>query len=173
MTARVTKTSVTLSTMAANADKPMDKVVALIVKAQHKAGFVDVTDKIAAGAYRWAVNKGMAPGELPGRKVAAPKVKAEKAPKTVSIQTVMKKAGKAYAEKKAAAKTKAEAVAAVTKSPEEIERIKAANLARMKSVMARVKQDVRKPDTEEIPFSETDSFAAPAFLSKDELVNIL
>ena len=61
MTARVTKTSVTLSVMSANADKPMDAVVALIVKAQHKAGFLDVTDKIAAGAYRWAVNKGMAP----------------------------------------------------------------------------------------------------------------
>lgn len=163
MTARVTKTSVTLSVMSANADKPMDAVVALIVKAQHKAGFLDVTDKIAAGAYRWAVNKGMAPGELPGRKVAAPK--------TVSIKTVMKKAGKAYAEKKAA-RTKAEAVKAITKSPEEIERIKAANLARMKSVMARVKQNVRT-ETDDVPFAETDSFASPAFLTKDEVTALV
>lgn len=163
MTARVTKTSVTLSVMSANADKPMDKVIALIVKAQHKAGFLDVTDKIAAGAYRWAVNKGMAPGELVGRKAAAPK--------TVSIQSVMKKVGKEYAAKKAA-RTKAEAVAAVTKSPEEIERIKAANMARMKSVLGKVKQNVRT-ETDEVPFSETDSFAAPAFLTKDEVTALV
>ena len=156
MTARVTKTSVTLSTMAANGDKPMDKVVALIVKAQHKAGFVDVTDKIAAGAYRWAVNKGMAPGELVGRKAAAPKTATAIAAKIV----------------KAAPKTKAEAVKAVTKSPEEIERIKAANLARMKSVLGKVKQSVRT-ETDEISFAETDSFAAPAFLTKDEVTALV
>ncbi|QMP83975.1 MAG: hypothetical protein [Caudoviricetes sp.] len=161
MTARVTKTSVTLSTMAANGDKPMDKVVALIVKAQHKAGFVDVTDKIAAGAYRWAVNKGMAPGELVGRKAAAPKTAKEKAVKRMVKETVAK-----------TVRTKAEAVKAVTKSPEEIERIKAANLARMKSVLGKVKQSVRT-ETDEISFAETDSFAAPAFLTKDEVTALV
>ena len=160
MTARVTKTSVTLSTMAANGDKPMDKVVALIVKAQHKAGFVDVTDKIAAGAYRWAVNKGLAAGELPARTAKV---------KTVSVQSIMKKVGKEYAAKKA---TKAAAIAAVTKSPEEIERIKAANMARMKAVLGKVKQSVRT-ETEEVPFAETDSFAAPAFLTKDEVTALV
>lgn len=161
MTARVTKTSVTLSTMAANGDKPMDKVVALIVKAQHKAGFLDVTDKIAAGAYRWAVNKGMAPGELVGRKAAAPKTAKEKAVKRMVKETVAK-----------TVRTKAEAVKAVTKSPEDIERIKAANLARMKSVLGKVKQSVRT-ETDEVPFVETDSFSSPAFLTKDELYNLI
>lgn len=162
MTARVTKTSVTLSVMTANGDKPMDAVVALIVKAQHKAGFVDVTDKIAAGAYRWAVNKGLAPGELPGRKVAAPKTAKEKAVKRMVKETVAK-----------TVRTKAEAVKAVTKSPEEIERIKAANMARMKSVLGKVKQTVRKEDADAPAFAETDSFAAPAFLTKDEVTALV
>jgi hypothetical protein len=158
MTARVTKTSVTLSVMSANADKPMDKVVALIVKAQHKAGFVDVTDKIAAGAYRWAVNKGLAAGAAP---VRAPKTAKEKTVKRMAKEVVAK-----------TVRTKADAVKSVTKSPEEIERIKAANMARMKAVLGKVKQNVRT-ETDEVPFSETDSFAAPAFLSKEELVTIL
>ncbi len=161
MTARVTKTSVTLSVMSANADKPMDKVVALIVKAQHKAGFVDVTDKIAAGAYRWAVNKGMAPGELVGRKAAAPKTAKEKAVKRMAKEVVAK-----------TVRTKADAVKSVTKSPEEIERIKAANMARMKAVLGKVKQNVRT-ETDEVPFSETDSFAAPAFLTKEEITALI
>ena len=154
MTARVTKTSVTLSVMSANADKPMDKVVALIVKAQHKAGFVDVTDKIAAGAYRWAVNKGLAAGAAP---VRAPKTAKEKTVKRMAKEVVAK-----------TVRTKADAVKSVTKSPEEIERIKAANMARMKAVLGKVKQSVRT-ETDEVPFSETDSFATPAFLTKDEV----
>ena len=57
---------------------------------------------------------------------------------------------------------------APTKSPEEIERIKAANMERMRSVLAKTKQSVRK--NEEAPaFGETDAFAAPAFLTKDEV----
>jgi len=158
MTARVTKTSVTLSVMSANADKPMDKVVALIVKAQHKAGFVDVTDKIAAGAYRWAVNKGLAAGAAP---VRAPKTAKEKTVKRMVKEVVAK-----------TVRTKADAVKSVTKSPEEIERIKAANMARMKAVLGKVKQNVRT-ETDEVPFAETDSFAAPAFLTKDEVYDLV
>ena len=158
MTARVTKTSVTLSVMSANADKPMDKVVALIVKAQHKAGFVDVTDKIAAGAYRWAVNKGLAAGAAP---VRAPKTAKEKTVKRMVKEVVAK-----------TVRTKADAVKSVTKSPEEIERIKAANMARMKAVLGKVKQSVRM-ESDEVPFAETDSFAAPAFLTKDEVYDLV
>ena len=124
-----------------------------------------MTDKIAAGAYRWAVNKGMAPGVLPGRKVAAPKTAKEKAVKRMVKETVAKVAK--------APKTKAEAVKAVTKSPEEIERIKAANMARMKSVLGKVKQTVRKEDADTPVFAETDSFAAPAFLSKEEVTALV
>lgn len=164
-----TKTAAAIAVMVKHADKPMEAVLPLIAKATGH----DLPH--ARNYYVWCVRKGVAPGVIPARasKPKTEKAPKVKAPKTVSIKTVMKKAGKAYAEKKAAAKTKAEAVVAVTKSPEEIERIKAANLARMKSVMARVKQEVRKPDTEEIPFSETDSFAAPAFLSKDEVTALV
>jgi hypothetical protein len=144
--------------MSANADKPMDKVVALIVKAQHKAGFVDVTDKIAAGAYRWAVNKGLAAGAAP---VRAPKTAKEKTVKRMAKEVVAK-----------TVRTKADAVKSVTKSPEEIERIKAANMARMKAVLGKVKQNVRT-ETDEVPFSETDSFAAPAFLTKEEITALI
>jgi hypothetical protein len=73
---------------------------------------------------------------------------------------------------KAAPKTKADAVKSVTKSPEEIERIKAANMARMKAVLGKVKQNVRT-ETDEVPFAETDSFAAPAFLTKDEVYDLV
>jgi hypothetical protein len=58
---------------------------------------------------------------------------------------------------------------APTKSPEEIERIKAANMERMKSVLAKTKQSVRKEDADAPAFGETDAFAAPAFLTKDEV----
>lgn len=144
---KVTKTSVTLSVMAANGDKPMADVVALILKAQHAAGFTDVTLKICEGAYRWAVRKSVAPGSVPvkdkpARAARAPKVKA---------------------------KTKAQAIKAVakpTKSPEELERIKAANLARLKEVAGRVKQHVAKDEPE---IGDRDPFIAPAFLTKDEL----
>ena len=155
--AKVTKTSITLSVMNAHGDKPMDAVVALIVKAQHKAGFLDVTDKIAAGAYRWAVNKGMAPGAAPVRGAKPEKVSAKKkAVKRTAKETVVK-----------AAKPEAP-----TKSAEEIDRIKAANMARMKAVLAKTKQTVRK-DEDAPAFAETDAFAAPAFLTKDEVTALV
>jgi lipoate-protein ligase A len=117
-----------------------------------------VTDKIAAGAYRWAVNKGLAAGALP---VRPSKVKAAKNAKAIAAKIV-----------KSAPKTKADAVKSVTKSPEEIERIKAANMARMKAVLGKVKQNIRM-ETDEVPFAETDSFAAPAFLTKDEMYDLI
>jgi hypothetical protein len=158
--AKVTKTSITLSVMNAHGDKPMAAVVALIVKAQHKAGFLDVTDKIAAGAYRWAVNKGMAPGSAPVRGAKPEKVSAKE--KTV----------KRMAKEVAAKAVKAVKPTAPTKSAEEIDRIKAANLARMKAVLGKVKQTVRKD--EDVPaFAETDAFAAPAFLTKDEVTALV
>lgn len=163
-----TKTAAAIAVMVKHADKPMEAVLPLIAKATGH----DLPH--ARNYYVWCVRKGVAPGVIPARasKPKTEKAPKVKAPKTVSIKTVMKKAGKAYAEKKAA-RTKAEAVVAVTKSPEEIERIKAANLARMKNVLAKVKQEVRKPETDEVPFAETDSFAAPAFLSKEEITALV
>ena len=70
-----------------------------------------------------------------------------------------------------AAKPKAEK--APVKSAEEIEKIKAANLARMKSVLGKVKQHVRKEEADSLAFVETDPFASPAFLTKDEVTALV
>lgn len=150
---KLTKTSVTLSVMAANEGKPMAEVVSLIVVAQHAAGFTDVTAERADGAYRWAVKNAKAPGLIPERRKAEPKVKAEKPAKQP----------KPIAE----AKPKAEKP---TKSPEEIERIKAANLARLKQVHAKVKQNVKRDEVEVL---EADPFLAPVVLTRDEVTALV
>lgn len=147
---KVTKTSVTLSVMAANEGKPMAEVIPLIVAAQHAAGFTDVTAERADGAYRWAVKNAKAPGVIPERKKAEPKPKAEKPAKEPKP-----------------AKAKAESPA---KSPEEIERIKAANLARLKQVHAKRKQNVKATEPEVI---EADPFSAPAVLTRDEVTALV
>ena len=151
--ARVTKTSITIGVMNENADKPMDTVVALIVAAQHAAGNIDVTEKIAAGAYRWCVNKGVATGLIPV--------------KTKTVRAPKEKVVKVKTKKEAVAKVKAEKPVE-TKSPEEIERIKAANLARIKEVAKKFKKE-KEVEVEENYEQPLDSFAAPAFLTRKEV----
>lgn len=56
------------------------------------------------------------------------------------------------------------------KSPEEIERIKAANLARLKQVHAKVKQNVKREEPEVL---EVDPFAAPIALTRDEVTALV
>jgi hypothetical protein len=99
----------------------------------------------------------MAPGAAPVRGAKPEKASAkEKAVKRMAKETVAKV-------------VKPEAP---TKSAEEIDRIKAANMARMKAVLAKTKQTVRKD--EDVPaFAETDAFAAPAFLTKDEVTALV
>jgi hypothetical protein len=151
---KVTKTSVTLGVMTANGDKPMADVVPMILEAQHAAGFTDVTLKICEGAYRWAVRNAVAPGVVPE--------KAQKA-KVAKVKTVKTKA---EAVKKIAAKP------VETKSPEEIERIREANLARMKEVAARQKKN--KEEMEVVPEQiDRDSFDAPAFLTREEVIALI
>ena len=155
---KVTKTSVTLGVMAANGDKPMTEVVALILKAQHAAGFTDVTLKICEGAYRWAVRKSVAPGVVPVKEKAARVARPSKS-KTKAQALAVVKAAKARSESKAP-----------TKSPEEIERIKAANLARLKQVHAKVKQNVKRDEVEVL---EADPFLAPVVLTRDEVTALV
>lgn len=152
MTATVragTKSAAAIAVMVKHADKPMEKVIPKIAEA---AG-LDM-DK-AKHYYVLFVRKGLAPGVVPmtakAKKVSA--VKAEKNVKAIAAKIV-----------------KAVKPSVPTKSAEEIEKIKAANLARMKSVLSKVKQNVK---TEEVPFAETDSFAAPAFLTKDEVTALV
>lgn len=150
---KLTKTSVTLSVMAANEGKPMAEVIPLIVAAQHAAGFTDVTAERADGAYRWAVKNAKAPGVIPERKKAEPKPEKPKAEKPAAEP----KAAKPKAEKPA-------------KSPEEIERIKAANLARLKQVHAKRKQEVKATEPEVL---EADPFSAPVVLTRDEVTALV
>jgi len=162
---KITKTSVTLSVMRANALLPMADVVDLILEAQHAAGFFSVTKPLCVGAYRWAVRTGAAEGFVP---------------KTTKV---------AKATKVKATKTKKEAVANVTKAakvakpvagqPLGTDEIRAANLARIKEVHQRMKAEGRfdfvdeEVRPEEAPvmdnFDDVDSFASPAFLTRDEV----
>ena len=153
---KITKTSVTLSVMRANSLLPMADVVDLILAAQWAAGFTDVTKPICVGAYRWAVRTGAAEGFVP-KATKAPKVAKPKAPKT-----------------------KKEAVAKVTKpvadQPLGDDTIRAANLARIKAVHERMKGEGRFQAAEVLPVDAPmvdvdgiDSFASPAFLTRDEV----
>ena len=157
---KITKTSVTLSVMRANALLPMADVVDLILEAQHAAGFFSVTKPLCVGAYRWAVRTGAAEGFVPkATKVAKPWPKATKTK---------------------VAKTKApKATKPVADQPLGDETIRAANLARIKEVHARMKGEGRfdfvdeEVRPEEAPvmdnFDDVDSFASPAFLTRDEV----
>jgi hypothetical protein len=156
---KITKTSVTLSVMRANALLPMADVVDLILEAQHAAGFFSVTKPLCVGAYRWAVRTGAAEGFVPkATKVA----KAPKATKTKVAKTKAPKVTKPVADQ-----------------PLGSDEIRAANLARIKAVHARMKGEGRfdfvdeEVRPEEAPvmdnFDDVDSFASPAFLTRDEV----
>jgi hypothetical protein len=165
---KATKTSVTHWVMIANPDKPMAEVVKLICEAWFAHGFGEPVERICENAYRIALRNG-APGVKPA-KVA--KVKAEKPAKVAKVKAPKAdKAARAAALKAETAALKAAAKAAEpTKSPEEIERIKAANLARMKEVHAKVQKleaQLEKPEV--IAPVQPDSFEAPAFLTRRDV----
>ena len=119
--AKVTKTQITIRVMTENKDKPMSEVVKLIAAANN------VSEAVAKGAYRWCVNKGVAPGTVEvtkrERTVKTKKVPAEKLLNELGIK-----------KGKYTGKVKAE----VTKSADEIAKIKQANLDRMKQVSAKL-----------------------------------
>lgn len=153
------KRAIAIEIMNSNSKLPMSEVIPLIAKAN------DLSPGAARSYYTGLVKMGLAKGKIE-ESVKAPK--AAKAKKEISAKKALKAAGL-----KATVRTKAEAVKAVTKSPEEIERIKAANLARMKSVLGKVKQTVKAEDADAPMFAETDAFAAPAFLTKDEVTALV
>ena len=155
------KRAIAIEIMNSNSKLPMSEVIPLIAKAN------DLSPGAARSYYTGLVKMGLAKGKIEET------VKAPKAPKTAKHEdrASKEKAVKRMVKETVAktVRTKAEAVKAVTKSAEEIERIKAANLARMKSVLSKVKQNVKAEDAEDPVFAETDAFAAPAFLTKDEV----
>lgn len=148
------KRQVAIEIMNSNSNLPMAEVIPLIAAAN------GLTPGAARSYYTGLVKMGLAKGKIEDS-VRAPKAAKEKAVKRMAKETVAKAAK--------APKVKAAKPNAPAKSADEIEKIKTANLARMKAVLGKVKQNVRKEETDEVPFAENDSFAAPAFLSKDEV----
>jgi tRNA U34 5-carboxymethylaminomethyl modifying enzyme MnmG/GidA len=139
-----------ISFMHANADKDMDTVCAGMLE------FVQTNMADCRSYYRWAVKQGIAPGAVAaGRAKSAPKPAVERTVKRMAAEVV--------------AKTKE--VRPETLLPaSEVEKIKAANLARLKSVSARVNK-LRGDTVVPVAMSEDeyDTFSVPAFLRKDEL----
>lgn len=150
--AKVTKTQITIRVMTENKDKPMSEVVKLIAKEN------SVSEAVAKGAYRWCVKHGKAPGTVEAAKtVRATKTKKVPAEKMLS-ELGLKKS-------KFTGKVKAE----VTKSAEEIAKIKRDNLARMRQVSAKLAA-IRGQEEDTLPaYEEKDPFSAPASLTMDEV----
>lgn len=143
------KRQIAIDIMATNADKPMSDVLPLIAEAN------GITISAARSYYVWIVKNTDTPG------IIETKTKTVRAPKEKAVKKVKTK-------KEAVAKVKAEKPVE-TKSPEEIERIKAANLARIKEV---AKKFNKQKEQEEV-YTEKDPFAAPAFLTKEEVKALL
>jgi len=146
------KRVVAVEILNANNDKPMAEVISLFAAAY------GINDKASHSYYVWlfencpdgVVNRG---SEMP----AAP----ARAAKSVTL-----------AEPKAKAEPKPKAPK-TTKTPEEVERIKAANLARLKEVHAKRKAKKAEAETGEAPTPEADPFMAPAALTHDEVAALV
>ena len=143
------KRQVAMDIMASNSDKSMADVLPLIAEAN------GITASAARSYYVWIVKN----TDIPG--VIESKPRAVRAPKAPKVKT----------KKEAVAKIKKAAASVETKSPAEIEKIKAANLARIKAVAK--KFNANKPEAEVKTQEEHDAFAAPAFLTKDEVTALV
>lgn len=150
--AKVTKTQITIRVMTENKDKPMSEVVKLIAKEN------SVSEAVAKGAYRWCVKHGKAPGVVEAAKTVrvakTKKIPAEKMLSDLGIENA-KYTGKVKAE--------------VTKTAEEIAKIKRDNLARMRQVSAKLAA-IRGQEEDTLPaYEEKDPFSAPASLTMAEV----
>jgi len=153
---KVSKRSQAVAIMKANADSPMAEVVTLIAQA------IDVTEANAKSYYRYIVEHKLAPG-IVAKTTRAVKEKVAKAPKVSKTAKVAK-----------TPKVKAKAHVVDDAYVAQVEKIKAANLARMKEVTRRSKSlDTQLAEVESDIDTNDDSFAAPKFLSKSQLSAIL
>jgi len=178
----MSKRSDAVAIMSANSNKSMAEVVTLIADA------INVTEANAKSYYRYIVEHKLAPGTVTK---SARKLTDAKVDKQVKLEQRTHKA-----------KTKADAVAAITKPAKtkqvsaaallpasEVARIKEANLKRMREVTSKRKvytnvarlegpgvpdfdQDEARAEVEAIVDS-FDDFKAPRFLSKSELKAVL
>lgn len=190
---KVTKTSVVIRIMTENKDKSMSEVVKLIEKG------LPCKDGYGKVWYRWAIKEGVAPGKLEDGRAAkaAVKSKAEKPAVKAKPKAAVKEAKTVEAKPKGnrfTGKVKATAaqpvVNAKPKNPDDLAKIKAANLKRMQDVTAKMKKlglqpgQYANPENVGVPegwtaegaraevdqmYKELDSFEMPKFLSKDQV----
>lgn len=164
---KVTKTSVVIGVMLANEDKIMTDVLPLIDAALQEQLGIPYKEGYAREWYVWVVQKKLAPGVVI-RKNSAPKVTKAATPKVAKV--------------KAEKPLKAEKSQKAEKSPEEIARVRAANLARMQAITSKYGSRVAKKEGSGVDgFDSTsaraevdniitdDSFTAPQFLSRDQV----
>lgn len=171
----MSKRSDAVAIMLAHADKTMSEVVPLIADA------INVTEGNAKSYYRYIVEHKLAPGFV---------VKSTRGVTAAKLVKQVKLEGRQYK-----AKTKAAAVAAITKAPiaytdnAEVAKIKEANLKRMREVTAKRKvyTNVARPEGDGVAdfdadvaraevasiVDDFDNFKAPRFLSKSELKAVL
>lgn len=173
---KVTKTSVVIRIMTEHKDKPMSDVVKLIEKG------LPCKDGYGKVWYRWAIKEGVAPGQLEdGRTVKTAKAKTEKVKVAKTVEAKPK--GNRFT-------GKVKATAEKPKTPDELAKIKAANLKRMQEVTAKMKKQglmpgqYANPENVGVPdgwtaegaraevdqmYKELDSFETPKFLNKDQV----
>ena len=193
---KVTKTSVVIRIMTENKDKSMSEVVKLIEKG------LPCKDGYGKVWYRWAIKEGVAPGKLedarsakaaskPAKaKTEKPAVKAKPKAEVKEAKTVeAKPKGNRFTGKVKATATQP-VVNAKPKNPDDLAKIKAANLKRMQDVTAKMKKlglqpgQYANPENVGVPegwtaegaraevdqmYKELDSFEMPKFLSKDQV----
>ena len=168
--AKITKTATVIAIMTKHAERPMGEVCRIIeTQLPCKEGYGKVW-------YSWAVKKKVAPGKLEGKTKEVP---AKKLLKEVGVKLEKPKKNRFTGNVKTTA----------PKTEDEVSRIKAANLARMKEITARNKviraqyngNIARGADAPFDPEDFTpesaraelenadglDSFSVPRFLSKD------
>lgn len=184
------KRSQAIAIMNANADKAMAQVVEMIADA------INVTIPNAKSYYRYIVKHKLAAGNVEasarGGKAkaqkAAPAPVKEKAQPKAKAPAAKAKGRTAKAPAKAKDEDSARSAEDSTKSPKDIEAIKAANLKRMKEVTAKMKAkglapgQYANPESVGVPegwtpeaaraeveqmYKDLDSFEMPKFLTKD------
>ena len=169
---KLTKTSVVVNVMSANADKPMAVVLPLINAALESELGIPFKEGYAREWYVWVVQKKLAPGVIE-RKARPTK---DSSTKEVPAKKLLKEVGIGI-EKPIEAKAKknrftGNVKSAAPKTEDEVSRIKAANLARMKAITARdraIEKKIDKDSDTPVVDLDDDSFVPPKFLTKDQV----
>jgi len=163
MTNPNSKQGMIFAVMDANADKPMDEVVKLILAIEGVPG-KPLNDKDVRSTYLWAIRTGKAQGigKTSTTRTRAPK--AAKAPKAPRSKIVKVPAPRIAGDREKSGLDRKMTV-------EEMNDIKAKNMARMQAV-ARKYAKSAEPKVEQTERT-TDSFEAPAFLKMDDLKHII